>query len=65
VNLVRHRDLFYFKEDYEEVLSFLNVDQANVTLLTGQVRWSKKKRPAGTATESSRGSKGQLQRGDA
>jgi len=45
VNLLRHREMFFFKEDYEEVLAFLKAEEAEVTLLTGQVRWWKKGRP--------------------
>lgn len=46
IHLVCHRDLFYFKEDYDEVIQFLAVQDESVTLLTGQVRWWKKKLPA-------------------
>lgn len=49
IHLQRHRDMFFFREDYADVLAFLNAEASNITLLTGQVRWWKKKRPASVA----------------
>lgn len=41
--LLRHRDRFFFKEDYAEVLQFLAAPGGSVTLFTGQVHWWKPK----------------------
>jgi hypothetical protein len=41
IYLVRHRALFYRREDYEEVRQFLAAPDEALTLLTGQVRWWK------------------------
>lgn len=49
IHLQRHRDLFFFREDYAEVLAFLGIEASCVTLLTGQVRWWKRKRPLNAA----------------
>ena len=46
LHLVRHRDQFYFREDFDEVRQFLGLADAEVVVLTGQVRWWKKKVPA-------------------
>lgn len=43
IYLVSHRDIFFCKEDYDEVLQFLGLSDEAVTLLSGQVRWRKKK----------------------
>jgi hypothetical protein len=41
IYLVRHRSLFYRREDYEEVRQFIAAPEEALTLLTGQVRWWK------------------------
>lgn len=49
LHLVRYRDQFYFREDFDEVRQFLGLADAEVVVLTGQVRWWKKKVPAPSA----------------
>jgi hypothetical protein len=49
LHLVRYRDQFYFREDFDEVRQFLGLADAEVVVLTGQVRWWKKKAPAPSA----------------
>ena len=65
LHLVRHRDMFFFKQDFDEVIAFLNVTDAEVTVLTGQVRWWKKKPPLKRLAETIRGYQHRLHRGDA
>ena len=46
LHLERYRDQFYFREDFGEVRQFLGLADADTVVLTGQVRWWKKKLPA-------------------
>ncbi len=45
LHLERHREQFYFREDFDEVRQFLELADSEVAVLTGQVRWWKKKAP--------------------
>jgi hypothetical protein len=46
LHLVASRDQFFFREDFDEVRQFLELADEEVVVLTGQVRWWKKKAPA-------------------
>jgi hypothetical protein len=65
VHLVRHRDMFYVKQDFEEVIAFLKVTGVEVTVFSGQVLWWKKKPPVNRSPETIRGHQPRLHRGDA